>query len=295
MERHQTGAQPATLGPGGPTPACALRSGRLAVGGALLALAGVAWLATDLRMAGMDAGPGSDPGALGFFLSTWVVMMAAMMLPSIAPVVLAHRELQRRAAGQGQGGASALFVVGYLAVWGAAGLAGYAVLEAGRSLDGGLLAWGHGGRWAAAGVLAVAAVYELTPHKGACLTRCRASRAFPGESRRAGNLGALWMGVEHGAWCLGCCWALMAALFALGAMSLVWMVVISVLIAAEKLLPWRGVATLGVASLLAALAIGIGWAPARVPGLTAPGAMKAMRASGMAAPDGMRTGMPAAR
>src|ERR1700688_1887480 len=132
MERHQAGAQPATAGSVGRATAATRRSGQLAAGGALLALAGLAWLATDLRMAGMDAGPGSDPGALGFFLSTWVVMMAAMMLPSIAPVVLAHRELQRRAGGHGQAPASTLFLGGYLAVWGAAGLVGYAVLEAGR-------------------------------------------------------------------------------------------------------------------------------------------------------------------
>ena len=69
--------------------------------GALLALAGLAWVATDLRMAGMDAGPGTDPGAFGFYISTWIVMMAAMMFPAIAPTVLAYRDLQPRAARAG--------------------------------------------------------------------------------------------------------------------------------------------------------------------------------------------------
>jgi predicted metal-binding membrane protein len=270
----------------GREPAYGLSNGQIAAIGTLLALAALAWFATDLRMAGMDAGPGSDPGALGFFLSTWIVMMAAMMFPSIAPVVVAHRELYRRERTSGQGWASTLFVSGYLAVWGAAGVVGYAILEAGRSLDGGVLAWNEAGRWAAAGVLVVAALYELTPHKNTCLTRCRAPRASLLEHWRNGDGGALRRGMEHGAWCLGCCWALMAALFALGAMSLVWMVVISVLIAAEKLLPWRAIAVLAVASVLAAIGVGVGWAPARVPGLTAPRDMKAMQVTGMSAPDG---------
>jgi predicted metal-binding membrane protein len=257
-------------------------AGQVAVIGVLVVFAGVAWLATGLRMAGMDAGPGTDPGALSFYSSTWVVMMAAMMFPSIAPVVTTHRELHRRANGRGRRiWASALFVIGYLAIWGAAGVVAYGVLEVGRSLDGGLLGWHRAGRWAVAGVLLIAAAYELTARKNACLTRCRAPRGFLLQRWRGGYGGALRMGAEHGFWCLGCCWALMAALFAVGAMSLVWMALISVLIAAEKLLPWRAIATVGVASVLATVAIGVAAAPARVPALTIPGSPKAMRAMGM--------------
>ena len=79
-----------------------LRSAQLAVIGALLVLAAIAWVVTDLRMAGMDAGPGTDPGAFGFYVTTWVVMMAAMMFPSIAPMVLMYRNLQRGRRAQGQ-------------------------------------------------------------------------------------------------------------------------------------------------------------------------------------------------
>jgi predicted metal-binding membrane protein len=265
--------------------------GQVAAVGTLLVLTCLAWVATDLRMAGMDSGPGSDPGSLGFFFSTWVVMMAAMMLPSIAPMVLAHRELLRRASRRGETCASALFVTGYLAAWGAAGAVGYAVLEAGRSLDGGSLVWDRAGRWAAAGALLLAALYELTPHKKACLARCRAPRAFLQRHWREGNGGALRMGVEQGGWCLGCCWALMAALFALGAMSLLWMALISLLIAAEKLLPWRTITIVGATALLAALGLGVALTPTRVPGLTVPHGMSAMRAMGPAAPSHMR--MPA--
>jgi predicted metal-binding membrane protein len=254
--------------------------GRAAAIATLLVLAGIAWLASGIRMAGMDSGPGSDPGSLGFFSSTWVVMMAAMMLPSIAPALLAHREHQRRASGGRETWASTRFVIGYLAVWGLAGLAGYAVLEAGRSLDGGFLAWDAAGRWAAAGVLVLAGLYELTPYKGACLTRCRTAVAPLGDQRRDGSR-ALQMGARHGAWCLGCCWALMAALFALGAMSLAWMVVVSLLIAAEKLLPWRAPSVRGVATTLVVAGIAVAAAPAQVPWLTLPGNdTMGMRATG---------------
>jgi predicted metal-binding membrane protein len=292
MERQPpASAQPTPAFSASRGPASRLLGGQVAVIGGLLALAGAAWVATDLRMDGMDAGPGTDPGALGFYISTWVVMMAAMMFPSIAPMVLAHRSIKRGRRGQGRGahaGDTGLFVAGYLALWAAAGFLGYALLEAGRSLDGGLFAWSRAGRSAAAAVLLLAALYELTSRKRACLTRCRDARAFLIGNWRDGRGGALRMGLEHGAWCLGCCWALMAALFALGAMSVAWIVLISALIAAEKLLPWRELATTGVASVLAALAIGVAGAPGQVPALTIPGSATAMRAMGMSPPRQMQ-------
>jgi predicted metal-binding membrane protein len=258
-----------------------LRRGQLSVLGVLLALAAVAWFVSDLRMAGMDAGPGTDPGAFGFYVSTWVVMMAAMMFPSIAPMVLTYRGLQVRS--RSGGANTGLFVSGYLVVWAASGLLAYAALKGGRSLDGGLLSWHRGGRWVAAGVLAAAAVYEFTPWKEACLGRCRSPLGFLIGSWRDGSGGAFRMGLEHGGWCIGCCWLLMVALFALGAMSLIWMIVITVLIGVEKLVPRRARGTAVVAAVLAALAVGFAAAPRDVPGLTIPGspaAMRAMRAMG---------------
>jgi predicted metal-binding membrane protein len=250
---------------------------RLAIVGTLVALAALAWWWTAVRMQGMDAGPGSDPGALGFFVSTWVVMMGAMMFPATAPMVLAYAALGRsRRSGTG------FFVAGYLLLWAAAGLAAYGLLELGRALDGGFFAFDHAGRWAAGGVLAVAAVYELTPLKDICLRRCREPIGFLTTEWRDGRWGAVRMGLVHGGWCLGCCWALMAGLFALGAMSLFWMVAIALLITAEKLVPWRAAATTGVAVVLAALAIGVAAAPTRVPGLTVPSShgVPAMEMSG---------------
>jgi predicted metal-binding membrane protein len=250
-----------------------LLRGQLLIVAALVALAALAWWSTGVRMDGMDAGPGTDPGALGFYVTTWVVMMAAMMFPSIAPMVLTYAGLQRGRRAKGiaaDRGATPAFVAGYLLLWGTAGLLFYVALKLGRELGGGVFAWHRAGRWTAAGVLAAAALYEVTPMKHACLHRCRGPLGFLVTEWRDGRSGALRMGVVHGAWCLGCCWALMAGLFALGAMSVPWMIVIALLIAVEKLVPWPALAVGAVAVTLAALAIGVAAAPASVPGLTVP-------------------------
>jgi predicted metal-binding membrane protein len=245
----------------------------------LLALAALAWWSTADRMAGMDAGPGTDLGTLGWFLGIWVVMMAAMMFPSLAPTVALYTTMTRRR----DPGRPLLFTAGYLLVWGAAGLAAYGVFELGKSLLGADLAWHGAGRWFAAGVLAVAAAYELTPLKDVCLAKCRSPVGFLLGSWREGRRGALEMGCRHAGWCLGCCWALMAALFALGVMSLVWMALVAALIALEKTIPWRRAATWGTAAILLVLAIALLAAPDAVPGLVVPsgshGAMPAMNSS----------------
>jgi predicted metal-binding membrane protein len=232
----------------------------------LFALAAVAWWSTADRMAGMDAGPGTDLGALGWFLGVWVVMMAAMMFPSLAPTVALYARMTRR-----RGTSLAmLFTSGYLLVWGAAGVGAYGLFRVGRSLFGGDLAWHAGGRWFAAGVLAVAALYELTPLKNVCLAKCRSPLGFLLGTWRDGRFGALEMGSRHAGWCLGCCWALMAALFALGVMSLSWMALVAALIALEKTIPWRRAVTWGTAAVLLVLAIAVAVAPHAVPGLVVP-------------------------
>jgi predicted metal-binding membrane protein len=233
----------------------------------LLALAGLAWWSTADRMAGMDAGPGTDLGALGWFLGVWVVMMAAMMFPSMAPTAALYARMTRRR-GLDQ---PLLFSAAYLLVWGAVGLLAYGVFELGRSLFGGALAWHAGGRWVAGGVLALTAVYELTPLKDACLAHCRSPLAFLLGHWRDGRRGALQMGARHAVWCLGCCGGLMVALFALGVMSLTWMVLVAALIALEKTLPWRRTVTWGIAGLLLVLAIAVVAVPHDVPGLVVPG------------------------
>jgi predicted metal-binding membrane protein len=249
--------------------------------GLLVGLAAVAWAITNERMAGMNAGPGTDPGALGFFIGVWVVMMAAMMFPSIAPMVVMHvriQEGQRERGRVGTIGATAFFVGGYLVAWAAAGLAAYGIYRLGKAAAGGALSWSDGGQYLAGGIVLAAAAYQLTPLKDVCLRHCRSPLMFLISRWRPGRLGGLRMGVVHGGWCIGCCWALMAALFALGVMSLGWMALIAALIAAEKLLPSKELANRGIAVLLLALGLAVAFTPASVPGLTLPGSPQATHA-----------------
>ena len=253
----------------------------------LLLLAAIAWAITGDRMSGMDAGPGTDTGGLGFWLTAWVVMMTAMMFPSIAPMVVMHARIEtgkREKGRETEAGATALFVGGYLVTWAAVGLVGYGVIQLGQALDLGFLAWDSAGPYVAGGVIVFAAIYQLTPLKDACLTKCRSPMSFLLTGWKSGRMGALQMGLEHGAWCVGCCWALMAALFALGVMSIGWMVFIAALIAAEKLLPWKTVANRSIAVLLVVLGLGVAFVPEKVPGLTlpdSPEAQAAMQSMGM--------------
>jgi predicted metal-binding membrane protein len=247
----------------------------------LLALGALAWLLTRQRMLGMDAGPGTDPGSLGFYVVSWVVMMAAMMFPSIAPMVLTFGFVQRRRRDRGAVDrvvSSWVFVAGYLLTWTVFGLAAYGLYVGVRSLSIGELSWHRGGPYLAGGVLLAAAIYQLTPVKDACLSRCRAPLDFVLTHWHEGPSGALRMGVVHGAWCVGCCWGLMAALFALGVMSVPWMVAIAGLIALEKLLPRKELANRLVATTLVALAFGVSLAPQHVPGLTLPDSPQARAA-----------------
>jgi predicted metal-binding membrane protein len=241
---------------------------RLGLVALLFALAALAWWSTAVQMAGMDAGPGTDLGALGWFLGVWVVMMAAMMFPSVSPTVALYAQMTRRRGPS----RPLLFASGYLLVWAMAGVAAYGLFHLGRSLFGADLGWDAGGRWFAGGVLTIAALYELTPLKDVCLAKCRSPLGFLLGTWRDGPRGALEMGARHGAWCLGCCWALMAALFALGVMSLAWTALVAALIAFEKTLPWGRAVTWTTAAVLLALAVALVAVPHSVPGLIVPDA-----------------------
>jgi predicted metal-binding membrane protein len=221
---------------------------------ALLVLAALAWALSAGRMGGMDMGPATELGGLGWFAISWVLMMSAMMLPSLLPAAALSR-------------VPVAFTGGYMLAWTGVGLVAYGAIDAGRSLDLAWLAWDRAGRYVAAGAILAAAAYQLTPAKDRCLVRCRTAPA-PGSS--------LLAGMRHGASCVGCCAGMMAALFALGVMSLTWMAVVAALIAAERLLAWRRPAVYGVAVVLGALAIWMAVAPGALPGLTVPGSMGGM-------------------
>jgi predicted metal-binding membrane protein len=247
-----------------------LRAGRssapalqVALIGSLLVVAAVAWVLTRDRMSGMDPSPGAGLGGFGWFAVSWIVMMAAMMLPALVPAALAvARHAPRSVAG---------FVLGYLIAWAGAGVAAYVVVTSVRALDVSFLGWDRGGRYAAAAVILVAAAYQLTAAKSRCLSRCRAARAGSAAARASVRAGLL-----HGASCIGCCAGLMAVLFALGVMSLTWMVAVAVLIAAERLLPWPKLAVYTVAAVLVVMGVWIAVGPANLPGLTPPGTMNGM-------------------
>ena len=251
-----------------------LERGHLALIAALIALAILAWIVTDRRMGGMESAPGMELGSIGFYVTVWVVMMAAMMFPSVAPTVLMYERLREGHRERGKGApadATALFIAGYLLVWTSLGLLAYGLLELVRSLELDGLAWDEAGRWITAGVIVAAAAYQLTPLKGACLVHCRSPMMFLAERWRNGRAGALRLGAAHGAWCGGCCWALMAALFALGVMSLGWMALIAAFIAGEKLLPWPVATRRTVAIALLLLGLAVALAPEDVPGFAIPG------------------------
>jgi predicted metal-binding membrane protein len=217
-------------------------------------------------MSGMDNGPWTDLGRFGWFLSVWVVMMAAMMFPSVSPTVALYRHMTR----QRSAALPVLFTAGYLATWSAAGVALYTIKVVIDAIGGDVLAWDHAGRWIAGATLIFAAVYQFTPLKDVCLGKCRSPLGFLLGSWREDKAGALQIGAKNGAWCLGCCWALMLALFALGIMSLSWMALISALIALEKMLPSRRVAAAVTATILLSLGVLVLAWPSVIPGLNTP-------------------------
>ena len=195
-------------------------------------LAGLSWLFV-LRGAGMpDMNvPAMRPPFAALALMWWV-MMAAMMLPSAAPAVLLYarvREMRSRDADIAQ---SWVFLTGYLAVWLLFSLAAAALQQ---QVAGPAMAVQS--RVLQAIVLIAAGLYQLSPLKAACLGECRAPAQFISRHWRAGSAGAVRLGVMHGAYCVGCCWLLMAMLFVGGVMNFAWIVALTLIVAAEKLLP----------------------------------------------------------
>jgi predicted metal-binding membrane protein len=243
----------------------------LLLGGAL-----VAWIVTVDRMSGMDMGPGTNLGGLGWFVGIWVTMMAAMMLPSVAPMVLLFDRVSAEKARRDLPYVPTwIFAASYFAVWTVYGLAAYGLYRGVRALDLGFLNWDRGGPYVAGALIGLAGLYELTPLKEVCLRHCRSPMHFVLSGWREGVSGAWRMGAEHGVYCVGCCWGLMVVLFALGVMSLFWMAVVAALIFAQKVLPYGDRLSRVFAVAFVAFGIWLAAAPATVPGLTQPGATHA--------------------
>ncbi len=204
----------------------------------LLGLAATAWwLTVDNAgdMTSMVAGLADVGRAMPFdqgaplFFGMWITMMVAMMFPTIAPVVaLHHMVMRRRGAGVGM---TAVFAGGYLAVWAALGVVPFLVLHSVRQSV-------EPSPWVdrvAGAVLVVAGAYQFSRWKDTCLRACRSPVTFLAtHDFGSGPLGAVRAGVSHGLYCAGCCWALMAVLFVVGLVNLVWMAAIAVVFLAEK-------------------------------------------------------------
>lgn len=195
------------------------------------------------RMAEMAFQPaGWTSGYWVIMLLMWWVMMIAMMTPSAAPTILLYARAMRYAQGTGQLGKgvvpAAAFVSGYLLVW--FGFSFFAtLLQRWLEASGGISAMWMASKSAglSAAILILAGVYQLSPWKHRCLKHCRNPAEFLSQHRRSGRLGALGMGMEHGAFCVGCCWVLMALLFVGGIMNVLWIAVLAIVVLMEKLAP----------------------------------------------------------
>ncbi|GAA3743951.1 DUF2182 domain-containing protein [Salinactinospora qingdaonensis] len=234
---------------------------------ALLGLAALAWAVTGQlaephmrfglltgagEMRGQGGGAGSTLTVLGLFLVTWTVMMVAMMLPSALPAVVTYDRWAQRT-GRSRG-ATLLFVSGYLLSWAAAGVVAYLLIV--HLVP--LLPTGDTGVRLGAAVLVVAGVYQFTPLKRACLRQCRSPMAFIAAYAaplQAGPLARMRVGAAHGAYCLGCCWALMAVLLLLGMMSLTWMALVAAVVLVEKVLPHGGLVSGIIGGVLTAVGL----------------------------------------
>jgi predicted metal-binding membrane protein len=194
-------------------------------------------------MGGMSMGtPAWDAGRFARMLAMWWIMMIAMMIPSAAPMVLLYARVHRHGQGQGRIAApyapTAAFLAGYLISWlgfSAVAVGSQFALERAGVISA-MMMWSQSA-WLTAGVLIVAGVYQMTPLKNACLTHCRSPAHFLAGRFRADAPGALRLGVEHGVFCVGCCWTLMALLFVFGVMNLIWIAALAAFVLIEKLAP----------------------------------------------------------
>lgn len=209
----------------------------------LLVLAAVGWVVIIAQagdsdsmgaMNGHDMGPDLTMGSAPLFFTMWVAMMAAMMFPAAAPMILLYAKVQA----QRQSGNTTLFVAPYVALWVLFGAIAFAVGAGVEALA--LRSSWVAEHWARAGgaLLVVAGLYQLSPLKQRCLSKCRSPLSFLIHSWRPGAAGAVQMGLRHGVYCLGCCWLLFLVLVPIGVMNVAAMLVVTLLVFAEKVLPW---------------------------------------------------------
>ena len=209
----------------------------------------------EASMAGMDMRPTLDLGSWALLAGMWVAMMVAMMAPAATPAILLYGRVHRHSLPLARAPVAS-FALGYLAMWSAVSLL-LAALQLWLERLGTVstMSMGLHNRWAAGSLLVLAGLYQFTPLKHACLAHCRSPVSFLTTHFRAGAGGAFVLGLRHGAYCVGCCWLLMALLFVGGVMNLAWIGAIGALVLLEKLAaPGRAIG-IGVGLLLIAWGI----------------------------------------
>ncbi len=255
----------------------------------LLALAAAAWAVLAWQGAGADMDMAMASPTMGLraplFLAIWIVMMVAMMFPTAAPMILTFHKVQAGKRRRGDAFVSTwVFVAAYMLMWTLAGFAAYAgALMAEAVAERAALSPATAARIGGA-VLAAAGIYQFTPLKDLCLSKCRTPLSFIMTSWREGAGGALRMGLLHGAYCLGCCWLLFVILFPLGIMNIAAMAVVTLVIFAEKTLPWGRQVPRAAAIVLVAYGAVVIATPRALPTFPVSG--------GMAMPAGMQMPMP---
>lgn len=225
-----------------------LRRERALVGGLLAVIIALSWLylwhlaagMSSMNMTGVVLPMTAPWGAvdLALLFVMWTVMMVAMMAPTAAPMILTFVSVNQRRQAAGRPVVSAyVFLLGYVVVWTGFsavatvaqwGLRGAALLSPGMALA--------DARWGGL-VLVAAGIFQWTPWKRACLSHCRSPLSFLMSGWREGTRGAFSMGLRHGTYCLGCCWILMALLFVVGVMNLMWVAALTAFVMAEKIAP----------------------------------------------------------
>jgi predicted metal-binding membrane protein len=237
---------------------------------AVAALAAVAWAVTIVLARHMGNGPGTMGLSLLPFLGLWEVMMAAMMLPSVAPVaVLWTRSISGSATGLRRATRTTMFLGGYLLVWAAIGAVAFGALTGTGRL---LTASAGAAKWLGVAIFIAAGTYQLTPWKDWCLRRCRspigALMHYLGLRGRGRDLR---VGLHHGATCAGCCWGLMIVLVAVGVMNLAAMAALALVVFTEKLWRYGKPFASGAGVVLMAAGVLAIWFPQLLPGLHASG------------------------
>jgi predicted metal-binding membrane protein len=233
----------------------------------IVALAILAWIAALIVMAEHDEGPGTPLHDFPTFLAGWIVMLTAMMLPSELSYVRVFAALSAdSAAGRIEARGRVLtFVAGYALAWTLYGAIAFALDAAIREAAFDFISWARAGPLIAGAVLVLAGLYQISRLKEACLTHCRTPLSYFARHWRPGHLGGLRMGLVHGLVCVGCCWALMAVMFAVGAMSLIWMGLLGLLMFAEKVLPAGPRLALPIAVFLSIMGVWIAVSPDTAP------------------------------